>query len=119
MGAFKVRFKVCWRNCVEVEGIVNTGATYAKIPRKILESIGIRPIEKRRFEIGDGRIIERDVGYAIIKVNVNGKEKTCACMVVFGKDDETPLLGATTLEELGLAVDPIRKKLVEITLLEI
>ncbi|MBS7629139.1 hypothetical protein KEJ23_04095 [Candidatus Bathyarchaeota archaeon] len=31
--------------------------------------------------------------------------------VIFGEKEDTPLLGVTTLEELGLEVDPVTKQL--------
>ena len=35
-------------------------------------------------------------------------------MVVFGDEDAEPLLGAVTLEEFGLGVDPVRRRLVPV-----
>mgnify|MGYP000002778542 CR=1 FL=1 len=97
---------------------MDTGATLTKIPRTILEELGVKPVAKRKFELGDGREIERDIGFAIIKIKFNDKEYMTACSVAFGEDEEEPLLGAVTLEGMGLGVDPVRKKLIEITFLE-
>ncbi|GAB6947781.1 hypothetical protein JCM16161A_19110 [Vulcanisaeta sp. JCM 16161] len=60
----------------------------------------------RRFKPADGGIIERSVG--VVGIEVQGiRART---IVVFG-DEGIYLLGATTLEELGLEVDPANKTL--------
>ncbi len=119
LGVFKIRFSVCWDNkCRELEGLVDTGVTLTKVPRSVLKELGIKPVAKRKFELGDGREIERDIGFAIIKVRIDAKEYSTACPVAFGEDKEEPLIGAVTLEGMGLGVDPLRKRLVEITFLE-
>ncbi len=41
-------------------------------------------------------------------------EETAATTCIFGDPDSMPLLGAVTLEECGLAVDPVRKRLVPV-----
>ena len=50
-------------NVVEVEGVVDTGAVYTVVRRDILESLGIKPLERRRFKAFGG-YVERDVGEA-------------------------------------------------------
>ena len=49
-----------------------------------------------------------DVGEA--RATVNGV--SAVIPVVFGEDDTQPLLGAVTMEELPLAVDPVKQRLV-------
>ena len=51
--------------------------------------------------------IERDVGVAIIEL----KDRVAGTNVVFGEENDTPVLGVTTLEELGLEIDPVTKQL--------
>jgi len=34
---------------VEVEGIVDTGAIYSVVRRDILEQLGVKPVERRKF----------------------------------------------------------------------
>ena len=58
--------------------------------------------------MGDGRRVEMDVGHAWIKINGTSAPTT----IIFGSDDASPLLGAVTLEELQLAVDPVAGRLV-------
>ena len=116
MGFIKVRFEVFNpidpRNRVEVEGVVDTGAIYSVIPRKVLSSLGVKPIERRRFRAFGG-YVERDVGE--VGVEVMGRRRTVT--VIFGESDDMIVLGVTALEALGLEVDPVRGTLREAELL--
>jgi predicted aspartyl protease len=66
----------------------------------------VKSIGKRKIRLANSQVIERDV--RVIGIEVQGiKTHTLA---VF-EDQDTYLLGATTLEELGLEVDPVRREL--------
>ncbi len=56
----------------------------------------------------DGRLADYDVGET--KIRVDGRIVTT--LVIFGHDEGAPVLGAYTLEGLGLGVDPLRRRLV-------
>jgi clan AA aspartic protease len=96
-----------------IEALVDTGATYTVVPRNVLERLGIAPQFRRRFRISDGRVVELDMAWAVVKVE--GEMTYTIC--VFGEPGMDALLGAVTLEELGLGVDPINQRLVPIELL--
>ena len=55
--------------------------------------------------------LNRDIGEA--RVRVDGLARTT--VVVFGGEDSEPVLGAVTLEELGLAVDPLNQRLIPVS----
>ena len=48
------------------ETLVDSGAELTWAPRELLESLGIRVEKHLGFRTADGRIINRDVGYAIV-----------------------------------------------------
>ena len=96
----------------EVETLVETGANYTFLPTSMLRDLGIVPWRKRTFRTGDGRLVEYDVGMAI--VSVNGFDAVVD--VFFAQNDVQPLLGIVTLASLGLAVDPLGQRLVELEL---
>lgn len=96
-----------------IEVLVDTGATYTVVPRDVLERLGIAPQFRCRFRISDGRVVELDMAWAVVKVE--GEMTYTIC--VFGEPGMDALLGAVTLEELGLGVDPINQRLVPIELL--
>jgi clan AA aspartic protease len=89
--------------------LVDTGATDTLIPGRLLRQIGIRPSGRRTYSLATGRR-RFSIGHALIALE--GDET--AGDVVFGKDEDDPLLGLTVLESLGLVVDPVRRRLVRI-----
>lgn len=92
---------------VEVTFLVDSGAIYSLVPGGVLKKIGVRPYKTVEFTLADGRTIKREVGDAYFELNGNGG----AAPVIFGKRGDEPLLGVTTLESLGLALDPFRREL--------
>ncbi len=93
---------------LEVKATVDTGATYTVLPSNLLKELGVPVARQARFELGDGRVVEMDVGR--IWATINGVSDITP--VVFGEDDSAPLLGAVTMEQLLLAVDPVQQRLV-------
>ena len=113
MGTFTVALQVgdlAGRQFVDVEALVDTGATYTVLPTEVLTQLGIEQEGQRRFELGDDRIVEYPIGYARIRVD----DGETIGLVVFGPEGVAPLLGATALEHLSLAVDPIHQRLVPV-----
>ena len=82
--------------------VVDTGASYTVIPRPVAEELGIRPVRRMAARLANGERVEREMGEAEVAY---GDLRTYT-WVVFGDPDDTVLLGAVTLEELGLEVDP-------------
>jgi aspartyl protease family protein len=97
----------------ELKAWVDTGAAYTWIPRVVLQELGIAPAFRRRFRLANGEEIERDCAQATVAVD--GSRLITVC--VFGDEGSEPLLGAVTLEEMGLGVDPLNQRLVPVTLL--
>lgn len=88
--------------------MVDTGSEYNWIPRDILEALGISPDRVDRFETADGRILEREIGFAILYVVGRATGTT----VVFANPGDMVLLGAIGLEGLNVRVDLARRELV-------
>lgn len=82
--------------------LVDTGASLSFIPGTILEELGIQPVDLEPFELGDGRIVERRVGPAVVRYE--GKE--AGTQVVFAEPGDGTVLGVNALEELGLQLNP-------------
>jgi predicted aspartyl protease len=97
------------RSITVTKMLVDTGAKSSWIPRHLLESIGIERRKKdRAFQMANGSIITRAVGYALLR---SGEYETVD-EVVFGEVDDMPILGARTLEGFNARVDPTNKRLV-------
>lgn len=93
---------------LEVELTVDTGASYSWISRSHLGELGIRPADRMEFRTIEGRIIEREIAPVFLQVDGRIGGDT----VVVGEPGDMEVLGAHSLEALGLAVDPVQKKLV-------
>jgi clan AA aspartic protease len=92
----------------EFRGLVDTGSLFTWVPGSALRRIGLQPTGKRQFYTADSRVIERDVCRAWVRIE--GREDLT--LVVFGGDTDHVLLGAYTLEGLGLAADPVNRRLI-------
>ncbi len=91
----------------KVEFLIDSGAIYSVVPEPILKKLKIKAITKQEFRLADGSKIVRKKGGALFKY----KEQIGVADVIFGEKGDSQLLGAFTLEALGLALDPIRREL--------
>ncbi|MXY47465.1 MAG: hypothetical protein F4Y44_10915 [Chloroflexi bacterium] len=96
---------------LEIDAIVDTGASYTTVPGNLLRDLGVTPIDKITLVMADGRRAEYDIGET--RATVNGR--SIPTLVVFGADNARELLGAYTLEGLRLAVDPAHGRLIPAT----
>ncbi len=114
MGTFRESIHLAHPNrpkqTIALEAIVDTGETYT-IPEDLLKRLRIKAIEERPLKIASGKAIQRKLGLALVSIG----EKTMPTPVLFGDKHSEPLLGAVTLEELGLSVDPVHRTLVPVT----
>ena len=88
---------------------VDTGAIYSLIPSEMLEKIGVEPTDTRNVIYADGRSERLPFGYPFMEVE--GLKVGGPCPAIFGTKGATPLLGATALENFGVAADPVEGKL--------
>ncbi len=111
VGMFEVKLEIANPEDRErratVSLLVDTGAGYSMILRRALEQIGATPTKREMFEIADGREIARDIGE--VTFFCNGEH--AVSRVIFGEEGEASVLGAVTLEELALQVDPLHQQL--------
>ena len=96
-----------------IEVLVDTGAELTWLPAEMLTTIGVQPRRKRTFQTATKQLIERDVGYAILRAE--GFETTDE--VVFAQSTDLNLLGVRTLEGFGVMVDNIAHRFVATTTL--
>ena len=96
-----------------IEVLVDTGAELTWLPAELLAKIGIAPRRKRTFLTATKQILEREVGYAILRAE--GYET--ADEIVFAQPTDMSLLGVRTLEGFGVMVDNIAHRFVATTTL--
>ncbi len=95
---------------IELEMVIDSGATYTWVPQELLSEIGIAPLAKRKLKLANGEIVERNIGF----INIAIKEEVLPTLCIFVDPESEPLLGAHTLDGFSLGVDPVNKTLVPI-----
>jgi predicted aspartyl protease len=98
---------------VSMELLVDSGATYSVVPEPTLTALGIRPLSEQEFRLTNGEKISRKKGGAVFRLG----ERVGVADVIFGETGDQNLLGAFTLEALGLSLDPLRRELHELPML--
>jgi predicted aspartyl protease len=88
--------------------MVDTGSEYNWVPRDVLLDLGVTPVRIDRFETADGRVLEREVGFALLYAG----GRSAPTIVVFAEDGDMVLLGAHGLDGLNMRVDLGHKELV-------
>ena len=96
---------------LELEAMVDTGASYTIVHGNRLRELGVEPVDKIGLVLADGRAVEYDLGEA--RATIDGR--SIPTLVVFGDDNARALLGAYTLEGLRLAMDPTHQRLIPAT----
>jgi clan AA aspartic protease len=88
--------------------LVDSGAIYSVAPKGVLGKLGVKPEEEREFTLADGSVIKRKMGTAKFQF----EKYQGGAPVIFGEKGDTNLLGATILGAMGVALDPLRRKLI-------
>jgi len=94
------------RRGIELEFLIDTGAIYSVIPSPTARKLALARLEREEFTLADGTRRAYDIGEAFFELG----DRRGTSKVVFGPPNVTPLLGALTLESLGLMVNPITRE---------
>ena len=89
---------------------VDSGATYTWLPGSLLRRLGFSPAFRRSFRFADRSTVQRELAQVPIRIG----EEVLNTVVVFGDDNSAGLLGAVTMEEFSLGVDPVKHTLVPV-----
>jgi predicted aspartyl protease len=108
MGETRIHFKVYGVDgqAVVLEAVVDTGATFSKIPKSVAAKLGLEAGYETDIELGDGRIIRRKL--TLVELEIEGIRRPV--LVTIGEGEKS-FVGYTTLELLGFKVNPITRKL--------
>ena len=91
----------------KIDFLIDSGAVYSVVPIPILENLGIKPLAEEEFRLADGTKVVRKKGIALFRYG----ERVGGADVIFGEDGDQKLLGALTLEALGLILNPLKREL--------
>ena len=115
MGTFSIRATLSHaehrERQITLDLLVDTGATLSLIPPEAARSLGVEPSGTRPVRTADGRRL--DLPLAEVRFTIDGRSLTTPCLI--GAPGVPALLGAVTMEALGLAPDPVQKILVPVT----
>lgn len=87
--------------------MVDTGAANTMLPVSLLHGLGIESVERRFAWVADGRRVELQTAWSRFAV----QGRNAVARVSFGPEGEY-LMGATTLEDLGMVIDPVGEGLI-------
>lgn len=90
-----------------VRFLVDSGATYSLIPLADWQALGLQPKRTLSFILADGTSVKRSVSECHLELP-QGEGHT---PVILGEAGDEPLLGAVTLEILGLVLNPFSRTL--------
>ena len=109
MGETQIKLKIYGSNgkFIELEAIVDTSATFTKVPQSLALALGLESKYETEVELGDGKVIKR--GLALGEVESEGVRRPV--LIAIDGEGERPLVGYTTLELLGFKVNSITGKL--------
>ena len=88
--------------------LVDSGSAYTLLPNQTWRSLGLEPAREEDFILADGTVVTRKISRCYIVLS-QGEEYS---PVVIGEEgDDQALLGAVTLENMGLVLNPFSRTL--------
>ena len=113
MGTFQIIVEIAdpgGHHFEAVEMLVDTGATFTKAPKGLLERLGVPAESTYTAVLVDGSHIERTRGRTVIRLEGN----TFPTPVIFAGPAKRSLLGVVTLGDALLSVDPVGLRLIPV-----
>lgn len=93
---------------VELEALVDTGASLLCLPKSIIESLGLRLYETRDAITANGNVPRGIYRGAQLVID----DRSCIMNVMELSEGVPPLVGYIALEHLDFIVDPIKQTLI-------
>ena len=90
-----------------VKFLIDSGATYSLLPKKVWKAIGLKPKRKMSFTLADGTTVDKAISETYIVL----PQDQAHTPVILSEEDDQVLLGVVTLEILGLVLNPFDRTL--------
>jgi len=94
---------------VEVEALVDTGATFPALPADLIEKLGLVFLREVDGEIAEGIAKLRLYGPVVVQI----EDRIAVCPVIERPRGTTPIIGVVVLEQMGFRVDPVTRRFVK------
>ena len=91
-----------------VNFLVDSGAICSLLPYETWQSLELQPDREERFMLADGTAISRSISYCYMELP---QGRGYSPVVLGEPGDDQALLGAVTLENLGLVLNPFSRTL--------
>ncbi|AFM12151.1 retroviral-like aspartic protease family protein [Turneriella parva] len=95
------------RVSVPLRLLVDSGATYTVLPQPVWKKLKLTPKREQSFILADGTVMKRSVSECLIVI----PQGSCHTPVILGEKNDEALLGAVTLEELAVVLNPFERTL--------
>jgi len=93
---------------IEMEALVDTGATLLSLPTRMIQQLGLEPVTTKRVISSKGST--ESTMYSAVRLTIMGRSCTMDVMEV--PDDVPALIGQIPLEHLDFVIDPREQKLI-------
>ncbi len=94
---------------VELEALIDTGATMTSLPINIIEDLELVAVDRRRVRYTNNRVELKSV-YGVVKIEIKGRVGNFD--VIGEVEGSQPLIGQVVLETLDLLVDPTSRRVI-------
>jgi len=93
---------------VEIEAVVDTGATMLALPQDIVDQLGLEKIEEVKVKYADNHVGTKDI-YGGVRLELKGRKGIFD--VLAETEGSQPLIGQIVLERLDLVIEPSTRKI--------
>ncbi len=94
---------------IEVEAVIDTGATMIVLPKNIVDELGLRKIREAKVRYANNRTELKSI-FGVVTIEIKGR--TGNFDVLVEAEGSQPLIGQVVLEILDLVVDPRTRTLI-------
>jgi len=94
---------------VEVEALIDTGATFPALPADLIEELGLTFLREVDGEVAEGIAKLKLYGSVVVQI----EDRIAVCPVIERPKSTTPVIGVTALEQMGFKVDQVTGRLVK------
>ena len=88
---------------VEIEAIIDTGATMVVLPKDIVDTLGLKKVREVKVRYANNEVETRPI-YGVVTIELKGRSANLDVLVE--EKGSQPLIGQVLLELLDLIVEP-------------
>jgi len=97
------------KKSVEVEAVIDTGATMVVLPKDIVDALGLRKVREVKVRYANKKVETKPI-YGVVTIELKGRSANLDVLVE--EKGSQPLIGQVLLGLLDLIVEPRTRKLI-------